>query len=106
MISAGPLDWQHVPLVKPQWVPLPMTHIGPISDLKAATIDSKGHHDGPPWPPFFLGTQEPPVGPTHQAKRAPNLTTRVLCQTTKASYQATKGPLHYQLNRVVDMLNA
>ena len=33
MTSAGPLDWQQVPLVKPQWPP-------PISGLKAATINS------------------------------------------------------------------
>ena len=45
-----------------------MTQIGPISDLKAATIDSKGHHDGSPWPPLFLGPQEPPVGPPHPVR--------------------------------------
>ena len=45
-----------------------MTQIGPMSDLKAATIDSKGHHDGPQWPPLFLGPQEPPVGPPHPVR--------------------------------------
>ena len=37
MTSARPLDWQQVPLVKPQWPP--RAQIGPISGLKAVTID-------------------------------------------------------------------
>ncbi len=73
MTSAGLLDWQQVPLFKPQWPA--RAQIGLISVLKAATTLSiqQGAMDGPQEPLPYLGPQKPPVGTPCQAKGAPDL---------------------------------